>query len=1316
MSACRERPSISLTGNALAGPLMARRPAVKARHLFAALGVALVCLALGLVLRDSPGSAGRSAVARALAHSYRQQGTLSLPAGARAPVSAALGEDSPAYRVTPAAGGYGAHSPAQRLALRFTRSGVSVTSHHGSFGLALREIGRGSRLRAVGASDPTAAANHVSYALGGGLREWYTSGPLGLEQGFDLEKAPAGRGGPLTLSLALSGNLRARLAKGGVSLTGHGARLRYAGLGVRDARGRKLRAWLELRHHNVLIRIADRGARYPLRIDPWVQSAELSASDQTANSYFGTSVAVSGNTVVVGEPTADNGAGAVYAFTRGAAGWANATQTAKLTASNPETNATSNAFSGEQLGQSVAIDGSTIVAGAPYWTQYSNSGNVEYQGAVYEWTLPETGVWANATQTAYLTATNLTQTDYLGLSVAVQGSTIVAGAPNHQFETPEGGPGSVYVYTMPASGGWVNATQTAELGGFYPDAGDSVGGSVAISGSTIVAGAPEEQYDGVGNNASRGGVYVWTDPASGGWADATTVELTQPSDLHNGDQLGQSVAVSGSTIAAGAPDHTPGNAIAARQGAVYVWTLPPVGGWANATQPAELSASDAGAGGQFLSDALGTSVAISGSTIFGGAPLHYVGSNNAEGAVYEWTQPASGFWADETQAAELIPSDGAAQDRFGGKMATSGSTLVLGALGADNYAGRAYVFGGGYTVSGTVSNGCGCGAIGGITILVTGTATDGSAVSVTGTSADGTGAWSVQVPPGSYTATPVENDGKTPIGPAIVPEDVSDIQVGPDRDDVNFVACAEPVGDAATSRSSSASAASDGSAASRLRSHAAMTGPVTFCKSVYTVTMSASLNERVFADPSLAAHYNTDSDPDKAGYNHKIPWYYSLSHNETVRRELGAATEFPECMSDSDVAMYTRAHDRVEWYSYLLGGSSLGSVTVQLTWDQHQQTVEDYGDPTWTPGLVTKVWKWHVTGSGGYSRTGTCRITDEVRPIALAVGGDDGTKAKLKPTQFAIVAAWGIPFDSPGVKIDPDGNSELVKDAQELGSKIYELYEAAKEKFESLPKPIKFLLEFGAKYYLGGKIIGALEAAPALIEKFMGEKLLASAAAKTFEGLAYVGEKYHLAHTLNEWAGFLGGYMGFSGEEPFELTPELKLPSGAYPIMSDVLLGQFRTTHYTYNKSLNEAIPDSEVLGLGVSKTEFPNLQLKVSRTALNASYQSQVYEGALPWKTAPHGTLVQTYNPFSQYDPYTINDTLDDARTFDSGRKSVLNILEATDQNPAVTESIREYGTPAGKWNEEQEEAPEPACDDDAFPESNTKAVFCWGFSDGRP
>ena len=673
MIAHRDRLSIPLTRTL--SPVQLSRPAraVKVRHALVALAVA--CLTLGIVLQPNGSGAGRAVTAGALARSYQQEGLLSLPAAAQGPVSAALGKDSLPYRVTAAADGYRAASPGQRLTLRFTRSGVSVRSGRGQMGLALREIGYGTRLHSVGGSSPRAAANRVSYALGAGVREWYANGPLGLEQGFDLERSPGVGNGPLTLSLALSGNLRARLTGGGVSLTGRGAALRYAGLVVRDARGRKLRAWVELRHERVLIRIADRGARYPLRIDPWVQNGELTASD---GADIGKSVAISGNTIVVGAPSANGGAGAVYVFTAPATGWANATQTAVLTPSNPETG---EAFGGQQLGYSVAISGSTIVAGAPYWTRYNipGGGNIEYAGAVYEWTLPKSGVWTSDTQTAYLTATNLTQVDYLGTSVAVQGSTIVAGAPNHLGETPQGGPGSVYVYTMPA-GGWVNANQTAQLSGYDPDAGDGVGYSVAISGSTIVAGAPEEEWDGVGNYESRGGVYVWTEPVAGGWVSAFATAELIPSDLNAFDELGISVAVSGSTIVGGALGHSSANRA---PGTVYVWTLPPVGGWNNATQPAELTSTDVGGPG------IGFSVAVSGSTIFSGAVSS---TTNVQGAVDKWTLPASGFWAAETQADELTASDGTGGARFGNSVATSGSTIVVGAPSEDASTGAAYVF------------------------------------------------------------------------------------------------------------------------------------------------------------------------------------------------------------------------------------------------------------------------------------------------------------------------------------------------------------------------------------------------------------------------------------------------------------------------------------------------------------------------------------------------------------------------------------------------------------------------------------------------
>ena len=103
-----------------------------------------------------------------------------------------------------------------------------------------------------------------------------------------------------------------------------------------DARGRALRSWLELAEGHLLIRVDDRGASYPLRIDPFIQRAELTASGGEAEEVFGDSVGVSGNTIVVGAPNREVGGkmerGEAYVFTRPASGWATATQTAELTA------------------------------------------------------------------------------------------------------------------------------------------------------------------------------------------------------------------------------------------------------------------------------------------------------------------------------------------------------------------------------------------------------------------------------------------------------------------------------------------------------------------------------------------------------------------------------------------------------------------------------------------------------------------------------------------------------------------------------------------------------------------------------------------------------------------------------------------------------------------------------------------------------------------------------------------------------------------------------------------------------------------------
>ncbi|MBV9594001.1 MAG: hypothetical protein JO147_09460, partial [Actinobacteria bacterium] len=395
---------------------------------------------------------------------------------------------------------------------------------------------------------------------------------------------------------------------------------------------------------------------YPLRVDPLVQQAELTAA---GTDELGASVAVSGDTIVAGTTTGAGGHGAVYVFTMPAGGWQDATQTAVLTASD--------GASGDAFGRSVAIDGNTVVAGAPGHQVGSNAG----QGATYEFTMPAGG-WRDATETAELTASGGAAGDALGSSVAVSGQTIAAGAPG-----PSSGssvPGAVYEFTMP-SGGWASATQTATVTPSDGVAGDEFGQSVGTDGDTIVAGAPQHRSSG-----AQGTVYVFT--LQSGWVQSA--ELTG-SGAAAFAGLGTSVAISSGTVVSGAP--FAGNN---GQGAAYVFSMPGTG-WRNETQTAALTASDGGA-----DDALGSSVAISGGTIVAGANLHSVGANTNEGAAYVFTMPSSG-WTTETQSDELTARDGAAQDELGSSVGISGQSVVAGApdhtVGPNRFQGAAYEFG-----------------------------------------------------------------------------------------------------------------------------------------------------------------------------------------------------------------------------------------------------------------------------------------------------------------------------------------------------------------------------------------------------------------------------------------------------------------------------------------------------------------------------------------------------------------------------------------------------------------------------------------------
>ncbi len=158
-----------------------------------ALVAAAAALLLALAISQGLG-AGRGAPVAHRSHasvaSHKELSSLPLPA--QAPISAALGRDDRAYHVSGSGASLRAANPSQRLDLHFGQGSVAVSSGAARVGLALSAVGAGTSLSPVGGAAPKASANRVEYAYPD-VREWYTNGPVGLEQGFTVARAPARR-------------------------------------------------------------------------------------------------------------------------------------------------------------------------------------------------------------------------------------------------------------------------------------------------------------------------------------------------------------------------------------------------------------------------------------------------------------------------------------------------------------------------------------------------------------------------------------------------------------------------------------------------------------------------------------------------------------------------------------------------------------------------------------------------------------------------------------------------------------------------------------------------------------------------------------------------------------------------------------------------------------------------------------------------------------------------------------------------------------------------------------------------------------------
>jgi FG-GAP repeat len=396
---------------------------------------------------------------------------------------------------------------------------------------------------------------------------------------------------------------------------------------------------------------------------PWKQLAKLTEANGQESDWLGWSVAISkdGSTAAVGavgwcrgHGSNGCGQGAVFVFVKPASGWADATETAMLTASDTQP--------GDYLGESVAIsdDGSAIVAGAPEWPANGKS-----NGALYMFVKPQNG-WKNATQTARLTSTDGGGVD-LGDSVAIDRNTVAGGGKYFN-----GLQGAAYVFVKPQSG-WKDMTQKARLtpsdgqGGF-------MGWSISMNENTIVAGAPI-----TGTNGAGDGAYVFVKPKNG-WRNGTETGKLAAS-TGTGWRLGYSVSIAADTVAVGAPRWGSSD-----KGAAYVY-LKPSKGWRNLTETARL-------GGRQKLEQLGLSVWITddGRHLAAGAPGLGLG-----GATLLFDRPQDGWTTTSTFSAKLVAADHASGDSLGWGVSLIPGTTIAGApnakVGSNPEQGAAYIFG-----------------------------------------------------------------------------------------------------------------------------------------------------------------------------------------------------------------------------------------------------------------------------------------------------------------------------------------------------------------------------------------------------------------------------------------------------------------------------------------------------------------------------------------------------------------------------------------------------------------------------------------------
>ena len=362
----------------------------------------------------------------------------------------------------------------------------------------------------------------------------------------------------------------------------------------------------------------------------WSEQLKLMASDCEILNFFGLSVSIDGDIVVIGaHGDRDNGnfSGSAYVFKRDGQNWI---EEAKLLASDGRTN--------RMFGYSVSIDGDYLITGAP---------DADGPGAAY--IFKNTGTsWIEQQK---LLASDGEIWDEFGTSVSIDGDYAIVGA---QFDDDIG---SAYIFKREEET-WIEQQKLTSSDG---ELWDCFGMSASLYGEYAIIG-------GWGDNDYTGSVYVFKRTGST-WNEEA--KLTA-SDGVPGDRLGVSVSTNGEYAIIGSC-HNEGWA-----GAAYIFKRSGTT-W---SEEQKLTASDGEPG-----DCFGVSVPIDGDCIIVGAyDDDDSGAHSGSAYVFKYN---GNYWIEEQK---LISSDISAYDQFGCCIAIDGDCAVIGAYSEDDFTGSAYIF------------------------------------------------------------------------------------------------------------------------------------------------------------------------------------------------------------------------------------------------------------------------------------------------------------------------------------------------------------------------------------------------------------------------------------------------------------------------------------------------------------------------------------------------------------------------------------------------------------------------------------------------